>query len=258
MKSRAPSTPSQFLPSTPLRGAPSLLTRPPGPLRPVSPSVHPRDAANRARGRPATYRDGTGDGGHHDADGLRGQDGRTPVRKAGDPVVGEALGLLGRGLSRQRRLQLLLLLLLLDLALQLLLGVDGGGQRLHLRLERVALGRWDEGRPRREPLDSWKGKGRLGGSKGTAWAGAAGAAPHQPWPRAFRWGCRLGPGARFQGWAPGGPFGCPPERSSNPPCRVLAVRRPPPTPEQPPPSHPLALRPSPSELPWIWCQCSGS
>lgn len=70
-----------------------------------------------------TYRDRTWHSSHHNANGLRGQDGWAPVRKAGNPVARCALSLLGRGLAWQRGVQFLLLLLLLDLALQLLLGI---------------------------------------------------------------------------------------------------------------------------------------
>lgn len=102
------------------------------------------------------YCDGAGDSGHHDANGLRRQDGWVAIGKAGDAVAGRAIHLLGRRLSRQRRLQLLLLLLLLDLALQLLLRVDRRGQRLHLRLEGIAFSSRNESGQLGDPFGSWK------------------------------------------------------------------------------------------------------
>lgn len=105
-----------------------------------------------------TYRDRTWHSSHHNANGLRRQDGRAPIRKAGNPIARWALGLLGGRLAWQRGLQFLLLLLLLDLALQLLLGIHGRRQCLHLGLEGVALCRWDKSRRLGDPLESWKGQ----------------------------------------------------------------------------------------------------
>ena len=104
------------------------------------------------------YRDGTGDGGHHDANGgLRGEE-RGAAGWDGGPR-GADLRPFDLAVAGQGRVELLLLLLLLDLALQLLLGIHRGrGQGLHLGLERVGLGGGHEGRGRGR-LKAWRERG---------------------------------------------------------------------------------------------------
>ena len=104
------------------------------------------------------YRDGTGDGCHHDADGGLGGEERGAAGGDGRPR-GADLGPFDLGVAGQGRVELLLLLLLLDLSLQLLLGVHRGrGQGLHLGLERVGLGGGHEGRGRGR-LQAWRERG---------------------------------------------------------------------------------------------------